>query len=176
MRWSARAQKNYNSPRTCRHVYLYCTQGWMNLLNGVPLHLAFMSGLCVDVLHLQQPPAFLLLLLASSCATFHTHTLLTLTAGWMAGWLDESWPDGEGVAWEEVEKHRMNGFNHNNDIGYYSPPYKGSAVNGRKQDKSLLYSLICDRHEMERWSSSSSRRKSTILACTVFAQIIFDSI
>lgn len=59
---------------------LYCTQGWMNLLNGVPLHLAFMSGLCVDVLHLQQPPAFLLLLLASSCAT---HILLTLTAGWM---------------------------------------------------------------------------------------------
>lgn len=105
----------------------------------------------------------------------NTHT--TYIDCWLDGWLT-GWKlprDGEGVAWEEVEKHRMNGFNHNNDIGYYSPPYKGSAVNGRKQDKSLLYSLICDRHEMERWSSSS-RRKSTILACTVFAQIIFDSI
>lgn len=78
-------EKKHNLPRTCRHVW-----GWMNLLNGVPLHShSRRANMSVWPVMVVSPSPFGL--------TFVNPT--------------------DPVQMEEVGKHRMNGFNHNNDIG-----------------------------------------------------------
>lgn len=78
-------KKKHNLPRTCRHVW-----GWMNLLNGVPLHShSRRANMSVWPVMVVSPSPFGL--------TFVNPT--------------------DPVQMEEVGEHRMNGFNHNNDIG-----------------------------------------------------------
>lgn len=129
-------KKKHNLPRTCRHVW-----GWMNLLNGVPLHShSRRANMSVWPVMVVSPSPFGL--------TFVNPT--------------------DPVQMEEVGKHRMNGFNHNNDIGKGITTTPLSMGTGQI---TVLFDILGTG-----WRRRKSMKQPPVLRVSSIPRIIFDSI